>query len=323
MTVKAVLISPEKKLVLSDIPAPEPRAGHIIIDVYAAGVNRADLLQVDGLYPSPPGWPDRPGLECAGTVCAAPGSSRFRPGDKVCALLGGGGYAAQVSVPEELVMPMPEYSSFVEAAALPEVFATAMLTLVKIGGLSSGNTLFMQAGASGLGLAVIQLAKLLGAKVVTTVSSEEKAQAARAAGADVVINRKTMNVPEELKKHPIDVAVDCAAGEILGDCLEAMNRGGKWIVIATLGGTESRVSLRTFMAKHISLIGSTLRSRTDEEKGEILRMLEEKIWPEIAKGAIKPVIDGVFPIDEVEKAHKVLRDQSNVGKEILVFPGCR
>lgn len=320
MTVKAVLISPEKKLVLSDIPAPESRAGHIIIDVHAAGVNRADLLQVDGLYPSPPGWPDRPGLECAGTVCAAPGSSRFRPGDKVCALLGGGGYAAQVSVPEELVMPMPENASFVEGAALPEVFATAMLNLVKIGGLSSGNTLFMQAGASGLGLAVIQLAKLLGAKVVTTVSSEEKAQAARAAGADVVINRKNMNVPEELKKHPIDVAVDCAAGEILGECLEAMNRGGKWIVIATLGGMETRVSLRTFMAKHISLIGSTLRSRSNAEKGEILRHLESFVWPEIAKGTVKPVIDRIFPVAEAEAAHKVLRDQSNAGKVILTFP---
>lgn len=321
-TVKAVLISPEKELILSDIPAPEAQEGQIIIDVRAAGVNRADLLQVDGLYPSPPGWPDRPGLECAGTVYAAPGSSRFRPGDRVCALLGGGGYAQQVAVPEELVMPMPENTSFTEAAALPEVFATAMLNLVKIGDLQPGNTLFMQAGASGLGLAVIQLAKLLGARVVTTVSSEVKAQAARAAGADVIINRKTMNVPEELKKYPLDVAVDCAAGEILGECLEAMNRGGKWIVIATLGGTESKVSLRTFMAKHISLIGSTLRSRSDQEKGEILRLLEKKVWPEISRGRVKPVIDRVFPVHEAGNAHKVLRDQNNAGKVILTFPLC-
>ena len=317
---KAVLISQDKKLVLSEVPEPEIREGYVVIDVRAAGINRADLLQVDGSYPPPPGWPDWPGLECSGTVYASPGSSRFRPGDKVCALLGGGGYAEKVAVPEEMVMAMPENCSFEEAAALPEVFATALLNLVRIGDLKKGETLFMQAGASGLGLAVIQLAKLLGAKVVTTVSSEAKAEAVRAVGADVVINRKTMNVPEELKKHPIDVAVDCAAGEILGECLEAMNRGGKWIVIATLGGMETRVSLRTFMAKHISLIGSTLRSRSNTEKGEILRHLESFVWPEIAKGTVKPVIDRIFPVAEAEAAHKVLRDQSNAGKVILTFP---
>lgn len=319
---KAVLITPEKKLLLSEVPAPENREGCVVIDVHACGVNRADLLQVDGKYPPPAGWPDWPGLECAGTVYSAPGSSRFRPGDKVCALLGGGGYAEQVVVPEELVMPMPENCSFTEAAALPEVFATALLNLVRIGNVKPGQTVFMQAGASGLGLAVIQLAKFLGAKVVTTVSSEVKAGAARAAGADVVINRTTMNVPEELKKNPIDIAIDCAAGEILGECLEAMNRGGKWIVIATLGGTETRVSLRTFMAKHISLEGSTLRSRTNAEKGEILRSLEEVVWPAVAKGVLKPVIDQVMPITEAESAHRILREQRNAGKVILTFPAC-
>ena len=320
---KAVLITPEKKLLLSEVPAPENREGCIVIDVHACGVNRADLLQVDGKYPPPEGWPSWPGLECAGTVYSAPGSSRFRPGDKVCALLGGGGYAEQVAVPEELVMPMPENCSFAEAAALPEVFATAYLNLVRIGNITPGQTLFMQAGASGLGLAVIQLAKFLGAKVVTTVSSDIKAGAARAAGADVVINRTTMNVPEELKKHPIDIAIDCAAGEILGECLEAMNRGGKWIVIATLGGTESKVSLRTFMAKHISLIGSTLRSRSNAEKGEILRSLEEAVWPAIANGSLKPVIETVLPITEAENAHQILRKQKNAGKVILTFPAYR
>lgn len=196
-----------------------------------------------------------------------------------------------------------------------------MLNLVKIGELKSGQTLFMQAGASGLGLAVIQIAKLLGAKVVTTVSSEAKAQAVKAVGADVVINRKTQNVAEELKKHPIDVAIDCAAGEIAGACLEALNKGGKWIIIATLGGTECTVSFRTFMAKHISLIGSTLRSRTNAQKGEILRMLEEKVWPLISNGSLKVIIEKTFPVSEAESAHKILRDQSNIGKVILTFPG--
>lgn len=316
---KIIAITPDQKLQVSSAPAPESKEGHVVIDVYAAGINRADLLQVDGKYPPPPGWPDWPGLECAGVVFSAPGSSRFRPGDKVCALLGGGGYAEQVSVPEEMVMPMPENCSFAEAAALPEVFATALLNLAVVGNIQKGQTLFMQAGASGLGLAVIQLAKLMGVKVVTTVSSEEKAAAVKAFGADVVINRKTQNVPEELKKNPIDVAIDCAAGEVLGECLEAMNRNGKWIVIATLGGIETKVSLRTFMAKHISLMGSTLRSRTNAEKGQVLRLLEEKIWPEVAKGTVKPVIDKIFPADEAQAAHKILRDQSNIGKVILTF----
>lgn len=320
---KAVLITPEKKLVLSEVPAPESLPGSVVIDVYACGINRADLLQVEGSYPPPEGWPDWPGLECAGTVYSAPGSSRFRPGDKVCALLGGGGYAEKVAVPEELVMPMPENCSFEEAAALPEVFATALLNIVRIGNLKKGETLFMQAGASGLGLAVIQLAKLIGAKVVTTVSSDSKAEAVRAAGADVVINRKTMNVPEELKKNPIDVAVDCAAGEILGECLEAMNRNGKWIVIATLGGIETKVSLRTFMAKHISLIGSTLRSRSNEEKGTILRHLEELVWPAIENGSLKPVIHKILPVSEAEAAHRILKNQENIGKVILTFPVSR
>ena len=318
---KAVIVTPEKKLEFCEVPAPENKIGYVIIDVCAAGVNRADLLQVDGQYPPPEGWPEWPGLECAGIVYSAPGSSRFRPGDRVCALLGGGGYAEQVAVPEELVMPMPENCSFAQAAALPEVFATAMLNLVKIGNLQPGQTLFMQAGASGLGLAVIQLAKYLGAKVVTTVSSEAKAQAAAEAGADVVINRKTQNVPEELKKHPIDLAIDCAAGECAGECLEALNKGGKWIIIATLGGSEAKVSFRTFMAKHISLIGSTLRSRTNEQKAEILRMLEEKIWPLVSDGTLKIFIDRIFPVADAEAAHKVLRDQSNAGKVILTFPG--
>ena len=317
----AVLITPDKKLQLTPVPAPQSREGYVVIDVYAAGVNRADLLQVDGNYPPPPGWPEWPGLECAGIVSSAPGSSRFRPGDKVCALLGGGGYAEQVAVPEELVMPIPRNCSLTEAAALPEVFATALLNLAVVGDLQPGQTLFMQAGASGLGLVVIQLAKLMGAKVVTTVSSDAKAQAAKAAGADVVINRKTQNVPEELKKHPIDVAVDCAAGEILGECLDAMNRGGKWIVIATLGGAFSKVSLATFMAKHISLIGSTLRSRSNQQKSEVLRMLETKVWPAISDGRLKVIIDRTFPVSEAEAAHKVLREQTNIGKIVLTFPG--
>ena len=317
---KAVIIGKDQKLQIACVPAPPKGPDRVLIDIRAAGVNRADLLQVDGKYPPPPGWPDWPGLECAGVVAEAPAGSRFRKGDKVCALLGGGGYAEQAAVPEMLVMPLPENCSFEEGAALPEVFATAFLNLTEVGHLRAGETLFMQAGASGLGLAVIQLAKQLGAKVVTTVGSDAKADAVRAAGADVVINRRREDVAEVLKRHRPDVAVDCVGGPRLESCLEAMNRGGRWIIIATLGGPEVNVSLRTFMQLHVSLIGSTLRSRTNEQKGEILRRLESRVWPLIAAGKLRPSIHGVFPLEEAEAAHKVLREQANIGKVVLTLP---
>ena len=317
---KAVIIGKDQKLQLASVPAPQMGPDRVLIDIRAAGVNRADLLQVDGKYPPPPGWPDWPGLECAGVVAEAPAGSRFRKGDKVCALLGGGGYAEQVAVPEMLVMPLPEDCSFEEGAALPEVFATAFLNLTEVGHLRAGETLFMQAGASGLGLAVIQLAKQLGAKVVTTVSSDAKAEAVLAAGADTVINRKRENVPEALKRCKPDVAIDCVGGPLLEPCLEAMNRGGRWIIIATLGGPEVNISLRTFMQLHVSLIGSTLRSRTNEQKGAILRQLESRVWPLVTAGKLRPSVCRVFPMGEAEAAHKVLREQANIGKVVLTVP---
>jgi len=318
---KAVVIGNEKDLLIREVPAPVCAPGVVVVDVHAAGVNRADLLQVDGNYPPPAGWPDWPGLECAGTVAEAPAGSRFRKGDRVCALLGGGGYAEQAAVPEELVMPLPEKCSFTQGAALPEVFATAWLNLVEVGQLKAGETLFMQAGASGLGLAVIQLAKQLGARVVTTVGSDAKAEAVKAAGADAVINRRKENVAEALKRFPPDVAIDCVGGPALESCLETMNRGGRWIIIATLGGAEVPVSLRTFMKLHVSLIGSTLRSRTNAKKGEILRQLESRVWPLITAGKVRPAIDRVFSLEQANDAHRVLRDQANIGKVILTVPG--
>ena len=224
---KAILIDPEKNLIPRDIADPALKPGFVIIRVRAAGVNRADLLQVQGKYPSPPGWPDYPGLECSGVIAEAPRESRWKAGDKVCALLGGGGYAEKVLVPEGMVMPMPEGVSFEEAAALPEVYATAFLNLVRIGDLKRGETVFIQAGASGLGIAAIQIAKQLGAEVVTTVGSQEKAEAVKKLGADVVINRKTQSADAVLADHPIDVALDCAGGALLGKCLSAIGPAGQ------------------------------------------------------------------------------------------------
>ena len=315
---KAMLIE-ENQLQLREIPAPVLKPGYVIIEVHAAALNRADLLQVAGKYPPPPGWPDWPGLECSGTICEAPANSRWKVGDKVCALLGGGGYAEKVLVPEGMVMPIPEGVSYVEAAALPEVYTTAMLNLLRLGELRKGETLFVQAGASGLGIAAIQLGKLFGAKVVTTVGSPDKAEAVKKLGADVVINRKTEAVDEVLQHHPVDVALDCAGGALLGKCLNAVNPGGRWILVSTLGGETTELPLRVLLKKHIRLMGSTLRSRSDAEKSDILKQLSEVVWPEVSSGKIRPVIHAVFPLEEAAGAHKVLAEQKNTGKVVLTL----
>ena len=317
---KAVLINAERQLVWSEVADPVLKPGYVMIKVHAAGVNRADLLQAAGKYPPPPGWPDWPGLECSGVIAEAPSGSRWHVGDKVCALLGGGGYAEKVLVPEGMVMPVPAGAGFEEAAALPEVYTTAMLNLAVLGELKSGETVFVQAGASGLGIAAIQIAKLIGAEVVTTVGSPEKAEAVKKLGADVVINRKTEAVDEVLMQHPIDVALDCAGGALLGKCLAAMNPGGRWILVSTLGGETTEVPLRVVLKKHLKIIGSTLRSRSDAEKSMLLRRLEETVWPQVAAGTIRPVIDRVFPMDRADEAHRVLAAQKNIGKVVLSVP---
>lgn len=315
---KAMLIE-NNELCLRDIPEPVLKPGYVIIEIHAAGLNRADLLQVAGKYPPPPGWPDWPGLECSGVIAEAPAGSRWKAGDKVCALLGGGGYAEKVLVPEGMVMPMPEGVSFIEAAALPEVYTTAMLNILRLGNLQKGETLFVQAGASGLGIAAIQLGKLLGAKVVTTVGSAEKAETVKKLGADVVINRKEVAVDEVLQQHPVDVALDCAGGALLGKCLNGVNPGGRWILVATLGGETTELPLRVLLKKHIRLMGSTLRSRSDAEKSDILKQLTELVWPEVTTGRIRPVIHAVFPLEKAAEAHDVLKKQANTGKVILTL----
>ena len=319
MNMKGIVITADQHLQLADLPKPELTAGHVIIRVKAAGINRADLLQKAGTYPPPPGWPDWPGLECSGEIAEASAGSRWKVGDKVCALLGGGGYAEFVSVPEDMVMPMPKGYSFEEAAAIPETYATVYLNLVRLAGLKKGDTLFIQAGASGLGLSAIQLAKTIGAKIITTVGSDEKAEMVKKFGADIVVNRKKEDVVAALTAAEPDVALDCAGGAILGPCLDAMKPGGRWILIATLGGVTTEINLRVMLKKHLHLMGSTLRSRSDEEKGDILRTLVQLLWPAFEKRTITPVINAVFPYTQANEAHAVLEAQKNIGKVILTF----
>ncbi len=314
----AILVENDKRLCWREVPDPVPQADEVLIAIRAAALNRADLMQRDGLYPPPPGWPAWMGLEVAGELLQAPAGCRWQPGDRVCALLGGGGYAERVAVPAGLVLPVPAGLSMAEAAAVPEAFATAYLNLCIEGGLQKGETVFIQAGASGLGMAAIQLAKTLGARVVTSVGSDEKASFVARLGADVVINHRRENVAEVLAKNPVDVGLDCVAGPALGPCLATLARGARWIVIATMGGPRTEIDMNDFFRRGVKLIGSTLRSRSTEAKTRILAGLEDRLWPALAAGAVKVHIHKTLPVTQAEAAHAILRNQENLGKVVLI-----
>lgn len=301
----------------TEVPDPVPKGGEVLLKIRAAALNRADLLQRAGKYPPPPGWPEWMGLEVAGVVLSAPAGSRWKAGDEVCALLGGGGYAEKIAVPEGMVLPVPAGLSMAEAASLPEVFATAYLNLFLEAHMREGETVFVQAGASGLGLAAIQLAKAFGAKVMTSVGSPEKAEAVRRIGADWVLERRRDDPAAAFEAHPVDIALDCVGGEVLGNCIERLAPGGRWILISTLGGEFARISLRPILKRGIRLIGSTLRSRPTEMKARILHELEEKVWPKFASKEIHPVIHAVLPVARAEEAHAILQRNGNIGKVVL------
>jgi NADPH2:quinone reductase len=313
----AVLVDDKGALVWTEVADPVAEADQVLIDVHAAALNRADLMQRAGNYPPPPGWPEWMGLEVAGVVSQAPAQSRWKPGDKVCALLGGGGYAEQVAVPANMVLPIPEGLSMIEAAAIPEAFATSYLNLCIEGGMKAGDTVLIQAGASGLGMAAIQLVKALGGLVMTTVSTEKKAGFVRELGADYVINRSTEDLSAAMEEHPVDIALDCVCGPEMGRYVEKMAIGGRWIVIATLGGPMTELNMNLFFRRGLRLIGSTLRSRSSEMKGEILAGLERVLWEAFSSRKIRPVIYASLPITQAEEAHAILERRENLGKVVL------
>ena len=216
-----------------------------------------------------------------------------------------------------MVVSVPEGLSMVEAAAIPEAFATSYLNLCIEGGMKAGDTVLIQAGASGLGMAAIQLVKALNGKVMTTVSTVEKAEFVRSLGADIVINRTVDDLGAVMDEHPVDIALDCISGPELGRCIEKMAIGGRWIVIATLGGAMTEVNVNTLFRRGIKLIGSTLRSRPPEMKAEILAGLERTLWQSFSSGAIKPVIYKTLPISQAEEAHAILQRRENLGKVVL------
>jgi len=320
---KAILIKENRDLVWSDVPDPVIKDDEVLVKIHAAALNRADLLQRQGKYPSPAGCPEWMGLEIAGVIEEiGKNVSDWKVGDEVCALLGGGGYAEYVAVKHDMLMPVPRGLSMVEAAALPEAYATSYLNLFIEGHLESGQTAFIPAGASGLASVAIPMAKAFGTKVITSVLSDEIAEKIKPLGADIIINSTTEDVAavlkaEEEKGTPVNVSMDCLSGETLGKSLPYMARGGYWVVISTLAGIETTVQLRPLLTKGLHLVGSMLRNRTPEFKAYILSELVKNVWPKIEDGTIKPSIYKVLPITEAEAAHAILERGENVGKVVL------
>ena len=321
-----VMLVKNEKLVMSEVEMPSPKSGEVLIKVHAIGINRADLLQRKGTYPSPKGWPEWPGLEVAGVIAGmsneAIDGANFKIGDKVCALLGGGGYAEYVCAPVGMVMPMPKNLSFEEASALPEAYATSYLNLFFEGKLQKGQTAFIPAGASGLASVAIPMAKAFGARVITSVLSDDIAEKIKPLGADVIINSTREDVSsvlqcEEENGNPVNVSMDCLCGETLGKSLPYMAEGGYWIVISTLAGTESKVLLRPLLTKGLHLVGSMLRKRSSEYKAMLLTELVEKVWPKLENGEIQPSVYKILPFEQANEAQDILERGENIGKVVL------
>ena len=321
---KAIVINDDKSLSYTEVENPTIKAGEVLIEVYASALNRADLLQREGNYPPPPGCPEWPGLEVAGVIKeVSPEVTDFKVGDKVCALLGGGGYAEYVTVPAEMVMPIPKGLSFVQASAIPEVYMTAYLNLFHVANAVKGETLLITAGGSGLASAVIPMAKAFGLRVITTVRGKAKAEKITYLNADLVVETKSEDLAEALKQeelngHPVDIVIDCLGGEDVGKCFKYVARGCRWIQIATLAGDITSVDLRTVFVKNIRLIGSTLRSKTPEQKGKLLKELVEHLWPKFESGEILPKIHATLPIERADDAQQMLYRGENIGKVVLI-----
>ncbi len=323
---KAILVNDDKSLRWDNVPDPILENDDCLVRIEAAALNRADLMQREGDYPPPAGCPEWMGLEIAGEIVeiadGAKAKSNWKIGDKVCALLGGGGYAEYANIKYDMLMPVPKNCSMVEAAAIPEAFATAYLNLFIEGGIKAGDTLLMNAGASGLASVIIPMAKAFGIRVITTVLTEEIANNIKHLNADRVVVTTKEDIAEVLKEeldngHPVDVAIDCLGGEIMGKCIHYLRHGARWIMIAALAGQKTEIDLKNIYVRNVRIIGSTLRSRTPEVKALILSDLVKNVWPKVETGEVKPTIYKVLPIEEAEAAHDILYRGENVGKVVL------
>jgi len=327
---KAVEITsygPPDVLRLGERPAPVAGEGELLIRVSASGVNRPDVLQRTGNYPVPPGASDIPGLEVAGVVvggdAAAMAQAGLKVGDRVCALVAGGGYAELCVAPVGQCLPVPAGLSDIEAASLPETFFTVWSNVFDRVRLQKGETLLIQGGSSGIGVTAIQMAKALGATVLVTAGSDDKCAACLALGADHAINYKTSDFAEEVKKltagRGVNVILDMVAGSYVAREVECLAEDGRLVIIAVQGGIKAEFNAGLVLRKRLTVTGSTLRPRSIEFKSAIAAALRDKVWPLIAGGAIKPVIHSTFAAADAAKAHALMESNQHIGKIVLTW----
>ncbi|WP_255500602.1 NAD(P)H-quinone oxidoreductase [Caulobacter sp. 17J80-11] len=310
---------PAEALTLAEVPVPRPKANEILIRVHAAGVNRPDLLQRQGLYPPPPGAPDVLGLEVAGEVAmVGEDAVRWRVGDKVTALLGGGGYAEFATVDARHALPIPNELSYVDAAALPETVFTVWTNVFERGGLKAGQTLLVHGATSGIGVTAIQMAKAAGAKVIATSRGAEKAARAKSLGADLSIDSSASDFVAPVREAGgADVILDMVGGDFVSRNLECLNTDGRLVQIAFQAGATVELDLRRIMLKRLTVTGSTLRARDPDEKARLAAAVEAHVWPWVEAGLLKPPIDAVFPLERAADAHRRLDEGTHVGKVVL------
>lgn len=309
-------------LVPHTMPVPAPGTGEVLIKVAAAGVNRPDILQRTGNYPPPPGAPDTPGLEVAGTIAATgPGATRYRVGDKVCALVAGGGYAEFCVAPEPQTLPVPDSLSMEEAAGVPETFFTVWTNVFQRAHLAPGETLLVHGGASGIGTTAVMLAAALGSRVFATAGNADKCARVESLGAERAINYREEDfqavVRELTGKRGVDVILDMVGGEYLPKNLACLALEGRLVNVAYMKGSKVELDFLPVMLKRLTITGSTLRPRTVEQKAVIAEELEARVWPLLASGRVKPIIDATFPLAQAADAHRHLEAGEHVGKVIL------
>lgn len=314
----------EDKLVLREIKLPSLSSNDVRIDIRATAINRADLAQRAGNYDPPPGATHVMGLECAGVVTAiGEGVTRFKTGDHVCALLAGGGYAESVVVPSGQVLPIPRGLNFSEAASIPEVFATAYLNIFMEAATQPGEHVLLHAGASGVGTAAIQMCRVFDNPCYVTAGNEKKIQTCLDLGAQAGCNRHTEKFVDRVKEwtngRGVDVILDPVGAQYLNDNIRSLNVDGRLVVIGLMGGTTTEVPLGLMMVKRLRLIGSTLRARSIEAKAEVMEALHRRVWPYLESGEIKPIIEDVMPLTDVERAHQRLASNDTIGKIVLTL----
>jgi putative PIG3 family NAD(P)H quinone oxidoreductase len=309
-------------LVLDDVPTPDVAAGEVLVQVAAAGVNRADLMQRQGFYPPPPGASVYPGLEVSGTISALGANvTGWVAGDQVCALLSGGGYAEQVAVPATQLLPVPAGVSLVNAAALPEVVSTVWSNVFMTANLQPGQTILIHGGASGIGTMAIQLARAVGARVAVTAGSAEKLEACRELGAEILVGYRDQDFVEVLRDatHGVgaDVILDNIGARYLDRNISALAVNGRLVIIGMQGGVKAELDINSLLRKCAAVIATSLRGRPAAEKATIVAAVREHVWPLIGSGRVKPVVHRTFPLAQAADAHRELETGANIGKVLL------